>query len=91
VTVRHDPAGHRFVADTPGGQGELIYGFFADTVLDLEHTEVPPAARGLHVADALIRAALAWAREQGYSVMATCPFSQRWLAAHPDERPGPRA
>ena len=87
MSVRHDPAGHRFVSDTPGGPAELVYSFFADTVLNIEHTEVPRAARGLGVADALIRAALAWAREQGYSVMATCPFAQRWLAAHPGERP----
>jgi uncharacterized protein len=87
VPVQHDPAGHRFVSDTPGGPAELVYSFFADTVVNIEHTEVPRAARGLGVADALIRAALGWAREQGYSVMATCPFAQRWLAAHPGERP----
>ena len=87
MTVQHDPAGQRFVSDTPGGAAELHYSFFADTVVNIEHTEVPPAARGLGAADALIRAALAWAREQGYSVMATCPFAQRWLAAHPGERP----
>ncbi len=86
MPVQHDPAGHRFTADTPGGPAELRYNFFADTVVNIEHTEVPRAARGLGVADALIRAALAWAREEGYAVMATCPFAQRWLAAHPDER-----
>ncbi len=87
MPVQHDRAGQRFTADTPGGPAELRYSFFADTVVNIEHTEVPRAARGLGVADALIRAALAWAREQSYAVMATCPFAQRWLAAHPDERP----
>jgi len=53
------------------------------------HTEVPPEARGHGVSDALIRAALAFARERSLNVMATCPFAQRWLAAHPDERPRP--
>jgi predicted GNAT family acetyltransferase len=55
--------------------------------MELEHTEVPAAVRGHGLADALIRAALAYARSEGYAVMATCPFAQRWLAAHPDERP----
>ena len=87
VSVQHDPAGHRFVSGTPGGPAELVYSLFADTVVNIEHTEVPRGARGLGVADALIRAALVWAREQGYAVMATCPFAQRWLAAHPGERP----
>jgi predicted GNAT family acetyltransferase len=87
MTVQHDPAGRRFFAETPAGTGELFYSFFSETVLNIEHTEVPRAARGLHVADALVRAALAYARENGYLVMATCPFAQRWLAAHPEERP----
>jgi uncharacterized protein len=89
MLVRHEPEDHRFVAEVSGGRAELLYSFFDDTVLNLEHTEVPPAARGLHVGDALIRAALGYAREQGLGVMATCPFAQRWLAAHPEERPRP--
>ena len=87
MVVHHEPEDQRFVAEVPGGTAELLYSMFGDGVLNLEHTEVPPAARGLHVGDALIRAALAYAREQGYGVMATCPFAQRWLARHPDERP----
>ena len=87
MVVHHEPEDQRFAAEVPGGRAELLYSMFGDGVLNLEHTEVPPAARGLHVGDALIRAALAYAREQGYGVMATCPFAQRWLAAHPEERP----
>ncbi|HZM28040.1 MAG TPA: GNAT family N-acetyltransferase [Gemmatimonadales bacterium] len=91
MSVQHDAANHRFVAQGPGGEAQLIYSYFADTVLNLEHTEVPPAARGHGVSDALIRAALAFARERNLNVMATCPFAQRWLAAHPNERPRPKA
>jgi predicted GNAT family acetyltransferase len=87
MTVRHDAAGRRFVAETPGGPAELVYDFFSEDVLNIEHTEVPRAARGQHVGDALIRAALAFARERKYRVVTTCPFAQRWLAAHPGERP----
>jgi predicted GNAT family acetyltransferase len=87
VSVTHDKANTRFVALAPGGEAELYYSFFSDDVINLEHTEVPPAARGLRLADALMRAALAYARTEGYGVMATCPFAQRWLGAHPDERP----
>ena len=89
VTVQHDAEHHRFVAQGPGGEAQLMYSYFADTVLNLEHTEVPPEARGHGVSDALIRAALAFARERSLNVVATCPFAQRWLAAHPDERPRP--
>ena len=87
VSVRHDPEGSRFVVDLPDGQGELIYGEFAEDVLDLQHTEVPPSARGKGVGEALVRAALEYARERGARVMATCPYVRAWLRRHPDERP----
>jgi predicted GNAT family acetyltransferase len=89
LSVRHDPEHLRFIGVVPGGEAELVYSYFADTILSLEHTEVPPAARGHGIADALIRAALAYARDRGFAVVATCPFAQEWLAAHPDERPVP--
>lgn len=89
VTVRHEPEQHRFVSLVSGKEAELLYSYFSDSLLNLEHTEVPPEGRGQGVGDALIRAALAFARERGLGVVATCPYAQRWLAGHPDERPGP--
>jgi predicted GNAT family acetyltransferase len=88
LAVRHEPERSRFVVDIPGGQAELLYGEFGDGILDLQHTEVPPAGRGKGVSDALVRAALGFAREQGARVMATCPYVQAWLRRHPGERPG---
>ena len=85
--IRHEPERSRFVVDLPQGQAELLYGEFAADVLDLQHTEVPPAGRGQGVGDALVRAALAYARERGARVMATCPYVQSWLRRHPEERP----
>ena len=85
--VRHEPERSRFVVDLPDGEAELLYGEFAEGVLDLQHTEVPPAGRGKGVGGALIRAALGYARARGARVMATCPYVQAWLRRHPDERP----
>ena len=87
MNVEHDEQRERFFVTLPEGEAELVYGEFSDGILDLRHTEVPPAARGEGVADALVRAALAFARARGYQVVATCPFVQRWLKAHPEERP----
>ena len=87
MTVQHDPRRRRFFVALPEGEAELIYGDFAEDVLDLQHTEVPASARGQGVGDALVRAALAFAREHGRRVMATCPYVQRWLKAHPEDRP----
>ena len=87
MTVEHDAEHSRFLVRLPDGEAELLYAPFGDDVLDLQHTEVPPSGQGKGVGDALIRAALAYAREQGMQVMATCPYVQTWLRRHPDERP----
>ena len=88
MDVRHDSQHSRFVLPLDDGEAELIYGMFSDDVLNLQHTDVPASGRGHGVGDALVRAALAYAREHGLHVMATCPYVQAWLQRHPDERPG---
>ncbi|HKU61840.1 MAG TPA: GNAT family N-acetyltransferase [Gemmatimonadales bacterium] len=87
MTVEHDPAGSRFFLRLPDGDAELFYAPFSDDVLELMHTEVPPSGRGQGVGDALVRAALAYARERRMQVIATCPYVQLWLRRHPAERP----
>jgi len=87
MTVRHDPDHSRFLVPLPDGDAQLVYAMFGDDVLNLQHTEIPPSAKGQGVGDALVRHALAYARERGLQVMATCPYVQAWLRRHPDERP----
>jgi uncharacterized protein len=87
MTVQHDPQGSRFFVPLPDGDAELFYAPFTDDVLDLQHTEVPPSGKGHGVGDALVRAALAYARDQGLHVIATCPYVRAWLTRHPEERP----
>lgn len=87
MVVQHDAEGRRFFATLADGEAELFYGYFADDILDLQHTEVPSSAQGQGVGDALVRAALAFAQEQDLRVIATCPYVQRWLRKHPEERP----
>ncbi len=87
MTIHHDPERLRFFAPLADGDAELVYAPFGDDILDLQHTEIPPSGRGQGVGDALVRAALAYAREHGFRVMATCPYVQAWLRRHPEERP----
>lgn len=87
MTVQHDRAQARFFVPLADGDAELLYASFSDDILDLQHTEVPPSGTGKGVSDALVRAALAYAREQGLRVVATCPYVQAWLRRHPEERP----
>lgn len=85
VQVQHRPADHRFVATVDGGEAVLIYEPVGDGVLDLEHTIVPPEARGEGVGDALVRAAVAYAKQEGVGLIPTCPYVAAWLKRHPNE------
>ena len=84
VTVRHEPEAERWVAPVEGGDAVLAYATASDGTLDLQHTVVPPEARGRKVADALVRAAVAHARQTGGRLVATCPYVAAWAARHPD-------
>lgn len=95
MTVIHDEAHHRFVVGAEDGAGELVYRRRGPDLLELLHTEVAPALRGQGAGDALVRAALAYARANNDRIIPTCPFVIQWLRRHPDvevrlgERPAP--
>jgi uncharacterized protein len=87
MKVQHDPQRKRFFIPLADGEAALFYAVFSDDILDLRHTEVPRSARSQGVGDALVRAALAYVREHDFHLIVTCPFVQRWLRKHPEERP----
>jgi len=82
--IRHDPEGHRFVADLDGKVAELRYAERDALTLDFHHTFVPPARRGGGVAGALAAYALDWARASGRKVVPSCPYVAAYLRRHPE-------
>jgi predicted GNAT family acetyltransferase len=48
------------------------------------HTEVPPAFEGKGVGRALVKAAMAFARERGEKVIPVCPFVAAYIARRPE-------
>ena len=56
----------------------------AGKVLQLIHSEVPPALRGQGLAAELAHSALEWAREQGLKVDVICPSVNAYLEKHPE-------
>lgn len=85
ATVRHEPDAQRFAADVGAEEpAVLTYETAADGTLDLQHTIVPPEARGRGVADALVRAAVAHARGAGVRLVPTCPYVATWAERHRD-------
>jgi predicted GNAT family acetyltransferase len=84
LTVTHDESAKQFVVHGDGDDAYIKYALPDAGTIDLQHTFVPQNDRGQGVADALARAAFAYARAQGLRVIPTCPFIQRWLARHKD-------
>ncbi|RYY75300.1 MAG: N-acetyltransferase [Gammaproteobacteria bacterium] len=81
--VRHIPEQNRFVADYQGAQAILQYVTFKKesdtTVLDITSTYVPPEFRGKGFAEKLVRTAIAWGKEQGYELHASCWYAAKFI------------
>ena len=83
VRVEHEPG--RFFARVEGEVAELVYERRGD-VLDVQHTWTPPALRGRDIAARLTAAAFAHARTHGLRIVPSCPYTQAYVARHPEVR-----
>ena len=84
--IRDNVGKHRFEADLGDGsiaiaEYNLLHGKIVFT-----HTEVPPAHEGQGIGTALIRFALASARERGLKVIPICPFFAAYIKKHAEEQ-----
>lgn len=85
--VEHDRAGHRFLVRHAGDDvSELTYAPVGSDILDLQHTGVARSMRGQGVGEALVQAALDFAREERQKIIPSCRFVATWIRAHPDEQ-----
>jgi len=82
VSVRNVTSG-RVEIERDGQVAFLEYSLDGN-VLELIHTEVPPALQGMGLASALAEKALNWAREKNYRVDIICPFVQQYITKHPE-------
>jgi predicted GNAT family acetyltransferase len=80
--VNNEAAG-RFEVHLDGAVAFAEYRLLASGIL-FPHTEVPAAFEGKGVGGALVRHALAFARERGLKVMPTCTFFAGYIAKHPE-------
>jgi predicted GNAT family acetyltransferase len=87
--IRHEPGdqGGVFLMDQEGEQvGELYYDLDGRRMV-ITHTEVVRRLRGKGLAEALVDAAAAWAREQNLKIWPRCSYARIVLvrsAAHRD-------
>jgi predicted GNAT family acetyltransferase len=76
--IEHQPSQHRFVMTEAGVDAVLDYALRGNQI-DFTHTYVPESLRGRGIAEQLVRAGLAWAREQDYQIEASCWYVDKFL------------
>lgn len=82
ANIVHLTTEQKFIIRQGGDVAELAYRTFADgahTKVNFYSTYVPPAHRGKGLAEALVRTGLAWAREQGYQIEASCWYVAKFI------------
>lgn len=84
VEVTNNTEAHRFEVNLDGHTAFAEYRLKPGQIV-LPHTVVPTAFEGKGVASALARYAFGYARENGLTVIPTCPFMSGWVKKHPDE------
>lgn len=83
--VVHNLANNRFEVDLGKEKAVLIYMIKAGLFI-LLHTEVPPAFEGRGIAGRMARAALEYAKNEGFKVRSYCSYTTVYLERHPEYR-----
>lgn len=78
VRIVHDPNALEFFADIDGQRPVLQYRY-ADRVMTITHTRVPEALGHRGIAAELTRAALEFARGQGWKVEPACSYARAFM------------
>lgn len=86
LVIRDNPERHRFEADLGDGSVAIAEYTLPRGKIMFTHTEVPPAHEGRGIGSALIRFALAAARERGLQVIPICPFFAAYIKRHEEEQ-----
>lgn len=83
IAVRHDASAHRYETEINGELSFVAYELDGPRMIFTE-TWTPPALRGRGIAEALVRRALADARQAGRVIVPQCSYVARFLAKHPE-------
>lgn len=81
-TIIHQEDNARFVLEKETYECVLEYKISTGSdikTIDFSNTYVPFALRGQGLAEELVEAGLAWAKEQGYHIEASCWYVKKFL------------
>jgi predicted GNAT family acetyltransferase len=81
--VTHNKADSRFEVELDGDTAYAEYRLSKDRIT-FPHTVVPEAFEGRGIGSALVKAGLAYAREEGLKVLPLCSFFAGYIERHPE-------
>src|SRR3982750_3010346 len=84
--IRDNPDKHRYEVDLGDGSVAIAEYTLPAGKIVFTHTEVPPKYEGKGIGSALIRFALAAARERRLQVIPICPFFAAYIKKHAEEQ-----
>ncbi len=79
--VVHQPEQQRFIVELSKEPAHLDYTLLNESSIDFQHTFVPFRQRGQGHAEALVEAGLSWAKQQGFTIQASCWYVDKFLKA----------
>lgn len=82
--VKHNEGKHRFETSKNGHIALVEYQMLDRGLMNIYHTEVPEPMEGCGAGAALMKEALAYAREKHYRVLPTCSFARIYVGTHPN-------
>lgn len=86
ITHTHRNDGGRYAIALPdGSEAEMTYRLReSDGAMMIDHTLVPPPFEGHGIALRLVKAAVADAREGGFTILPICPYVVVQFRRHPE-------
>lgn len=80
-----DAEGGRYLINlNDGQQAEMTYRLAGNDVIVIDHTFVPPSARGQGLAEKLVKRGVADARATGAKIVPQCSYAAAQFRRHPD-------
>lgn len=74
----------RYLTVIDSVEAEMTYSRAGESLIIIDHTEVPAALRGRRVGETLVRQAIEDARRDGTSIIPLCPFAKAQIDRHPE-------
>ena len=84
IERQEGPAKGRYTVRLKDAEAELTWSRAGDSIIIIDHTDVPDAMRGRGVGQALVQRAVEDARAEARSIVPLCPFAKAQIARRPE-------